>query len=95
MSTITCEHLWPVLSFLLVAYEYTVLKTVDVRYRHQTFDFTSLLLLFRAAAIFVISLPDLFRTNLQWIDFWTYPSLRLWFEKVTGLSGAELAAFFR
>jgi len=49
LSTITCEHLWPVLCFLLVSYEYSGLKTVDVRYRHLTFDYGSLLLLFRAA----------------------------------------------
>ena len=46
--TITCERLWPVLCFLLVSYEYSGLKTDDVRYRHLTFDFASLLLLFRA-----------------------------------------------
>jgi len=47
-STITCERLWPVLCFLSVSYEYSGLKTVDVRYRHLTFNFASLLLLFRA-----------------------------------------------
>ena len=49
LSTITRERLWPVLCFLLVLYEYSGLKTVDVRYRHLTFDFASLLLLIRAA----------------------------------------------
>jgi len=42
LSTTTCEHLCPVLYLILVWYEYSGLKTVDVRYRHLTFEFASL-----------------------------------------------------
>ena len=84
---------------LLVSCEYSGLKTVDVRHRHRhaCLNLPAFWCYFAQlwTVIFVISLPDLFRTDLRWIDFWIYPSLRLWFKKETGLSGSVFIAFFR